>query len=101
MTTTTPTNNIVRSVSQEDEFGDPNVNYEILMAELRDRIINLQYDLNNIRDPEVLGFASNLYLKLKNNYFKLMTDSMNLQHDLIIEQTLDHIQHKLGEVKNE
>ena len=80
-----------RQTNEEDEFDDPNWNYAILMAELKGRIVDLQYDLNNIRDPEVLGFANSLYLKLKKDYFALMVNSMDLEHDIRVERALDNL----------
>ncbi len=80
-----------RQVSEDDEFNDPNWNYAILMTELKDRIVDLQYDLNNIRDPEVLGLAHSIYIKLKKDYFDLMVQSMNLEHDIRIERSLENM----------
>lgn len=90
-----------RSFSEEDEFEDPNWNYAILLTELKERIKDLQYDLNNIKDPEVLGFAASLYIKLKRDYFNLLVQSMNLEHDIRIEQSLKVIENILGDDKNE
>lgn len=98
MTSTIPNN---QSFSEDDEFSDPNWNYAILLAELRERIVNLQYDINNIKDPEVLGFATELYTKLKNNYFDLMVASMDLEHDIRIERILQSIEDNLGGHENE
>lgn len=90
-----------KSFTQEEEFEDPNWNYAILLTEQKERIINLQYDMNNIRDPELLGFATKLYTDLKNNYFNLLVISMNLEHDIRMEQTFSSIEKDLGGAQDE
>lgn len=82
--------------TEEDEFSDPNWNYAILLTELKERIVDLQYDINNIRDPELLGVATKLYTDLKNNYFNLLVVSMNLEHDIRMERTFTSIEKDLG-----
>ena len=101
MTTTIPNKNIVKSFSETEEFEDPNLNYKILLAEMRERIVDLQYDLNNIKDPEVYGFAVKLYIQLKNRYFDLMVQAMHIEHNIVSEQALSVIAQSLGGEENE
>ena len=63
----------------DDEFINPNRNYETLMAELRDRIEKLRLDTIHINDPELKGIAEKLYTDLRIRYFKLMRDDLTLQ----------------------
>lgn len=63
----------------DDEFINPNRNYETLMAELRDRIEKLRLDTIHINDPELKGIAEKLYTDLRIKYFKLMRDDLTLQ----------------------
>lgn len=63
----------------DDEFINPNRNYETLMVELRDRIEKLRLDTIHINDPELKGIAEKLYTDLRIKYFKLMRDDLTLQ----------------------
>lgn len=63
----------------DDEFINPNRNFETLMAELRDRIEKLRLDTIHINDPELKGIAEKLYTDLRIKYFKLMRDDLTLQ----------------------
>lgn len=58
----------------DDEFKDPDTNYFVLMEELKARLINIQLDLQNIRDPEIKGIAQKIYSDLKIEYFRLYKD---------------------------
>ena len=58
----------------EEEFQNPDTNYFVLMEELKTRLINIQLDLQNIRDPEVKGIAQKIYSDLKMEYFRLYKD---------------------------
>lgn len=58
----------------EEEFQNPDTNYFVLMEELKTRLINIQLDLQNIRDPEVKGIAQKIYSDLKIEYFRLYKD---------------------------
>ncbi len=63
----------------DEEFINPNRNFEVLMMELRDRIEKIRLDIIHINDPELKGIAENLYIDLKIKYFKLMRDDLHLQ----------------------
>lgn len=76
-------------ISQDEEFLDPNVNYRILMAELRERIVKLQHDINNIQDEVILGLAQKEYTDLKIRYFKLLRDDLFLQTKFVTQGILE------------
>lgn len=65
---------MVRLMMPDDEFKDPDTNYFVLMEELKARLINIQLDLQNIRDPEIKGIAQKIYSDLKIEYFRLYKD---------------------------
>ena len=65
---------MVRLMMPEEEFQNPDTNYFVLMEELKTRLINIQLDLQNIRDPEVKGIAQKIYSDLKMEYFRLYKD---------------------------
>lgn len=58
----------------DEEFDHPDTNYYILMEELKNKIKNIQLDLQSIRDPELKGFAEKRYSDLKIEYFRLLKD---------------------------
>lgn len=63
----------------DEEFVNPNRNFETLMMELRDRIEKIRLDMIHINDTEVKGFAEKKYFELRVQYFKLMRDDLQLQ----------------------
>lgn len=63
----------------DEEFTNPNTNFETLMMELRDRIEKLRLDTIHINDKELKGIAEKMYTDLRIKYFKLMRDDLTLQ----------------------
>lgn len=63
----------------DEEFINPNRNFETLMMEMRDRIEKLRLDTIHINDAELKGVAENMYTDLRIKYFKLMRDDLKLQ----------------------
>lgn len=63
----------------DEEFTNPNRNFDTLMIELRDRIEKLRLDTIHVNDPELKGIAEKLYIDLRIKYFKLMRDDLTLQ----------------------
>lgn len=63
----------------DEEFLNPNTNFNTLMMELRNRIENIRLDTIHINDPELKGVAEKLYTELRLEYFKLMRDDLELQ----------------------
>lgn len=61
------------------EFMDPNRNFLIVMAELRQRIQRLQLDILHITDEELKGFAMKIYTELRLEYFDMMYKDLRLQ----------------------
>lgn len=102
MTSTIPNNNQdnedpfdISRIPMDQEFINPNVNYRILIIELRERIMNLQHDRNAIKDPELRGYAEKLYFNLKQEYFNLLSKDLSLQHQMIVEEGLSYISHSI------
>ena len=62
-----------------EEFTNPNRNFDILMMELQNRIEKLRLDTIHCNDAEIKGLAEEKYTKLRIEYFKLMRDDLNLQ----------------------
>jgi len=89
MTTTTPNKFQQQPIDFSEEFTNPNVNYAILLTELKQQIETLQTDMANIQDPSVLGFAQKLYREIKIEYFNLLKSDLDMQHDLRMENILD------------
>lgn len=71
---------ITQRIDLEEEFFNPNVNYEVLMGNLRNKILMLEEDINNIKDPEVKGFAENKMIELRKEYFNFLKIDLELQH---------------------
>lgn len=63
----------------DEEFTNPNTNFETLMMELRDRVEKLRLDTIHINDKELKGIAEKMYTDLRIKYFKLMRDDLTLQ----------------------
>ena len=70
----------MQRIDIEKEFLDPNLNYEILLRKLRSRIINLEYDVKEIKDPIVKGFAEKELIKMRETYFGYLKTDLELQH---------------------
>jgi tyrosine-protein phosphatase YwqE len=81
----------MESVSPNEEFLDPNMNYRILLTELRERLQNLQHDIEAIQDQEVKGLATQIYTDLKIQYFKLLRDDLYLQEKFSTQQIYEDI----------
>ena len=62
----------------DEEFDNPDVNYYVLSQELKQRIQNIQLDMQSIRDPELRGCAEKLYTELKAEFFRLSKDYIAL-----------------------
>lgn len=71
---------ITQRINPEEEFSNPNVNYDVLMKRLSGRIIDLESDMLNISDPVVKGFALQELISLRQKYFDYLKVDMELQH---------------------
>ena len=71
---------IIEKITNDDEFFDPNINYEVLMSKIKSRIIILEEDLKNVKDPEMKGIISNKILELRESYFDYLKVDFELQH---------------------
>lgn len=82
---------MVNQMMPEEEFMNPDTNYMILMEELRARIMNIQLDMQSIRDPEIKGFAEKKYTKLKIEYFRLLKDYTSF---VLLSGDLDRVENE-------
>ena len=71
---------ITQRIEPTEEFYNPNINYDVLMSKLRSRIINIEEDVKNIKDPIVKGFAEQELISLREKYFDYMKTDLELQH---------------------
>ena len=78
------------TITAEEEFLDPNINYRVLLAEVREELETLQQDLQNIQNPQLKGYAKKMYIDLKIKYFKLLRDDLTLQVRYSNQQILEN-----------
>lgn len=71
---------ITQEIEIAEEFSNPNVNYNVLMSELRTRINNLEKDLKSVKDPVVKGFVQDELIKVREKYFGYLKIDIELQH---------------------
>lgn len=71
---------ITQRIDPTEEFANPNVNYDVLMRKLSNRIVNLEADISAISDPIVKGFALKELMSLREKYFDYLKIDMELQH---------------------
>lgn len=86
----------MESFSNDEEFLNPNLNYQILLAELRERIEKIQKDMLVIQDHEVMGAAQQIYTELKVEYFRLMRDDLDLQHKFSTQDIIGSIERNIN-----
>lgn len=86
----------MESFSNDEEFLNPNLNYQILLAELRERIEKIQKDMLVIQDHEVMGAAQQIYTELKLEYFRLMRDDLDLQHKFSTQDIIGSIERNIN-----
>ena len=75
---------ITQKIEIEEEFSDPNINYNVLMSKLRTRINTLENDFNNVDDSIVKGFIQKELFKLRKEYFGYLKIDIELQHMMLI-----------------
>ena len=71
---------ITQKIEIEEEFSDPNVNYNVLMSKLRTRINTLENDFKSVDDSIVKGFIQKELFKLRKEYFGYLKIDIELQH---------------------
>ena len=71
---------ITQRIDENEEFYNPNLNYDILMNKLRKRILDLEEDTKNIKDPIVRGYAFQELISLREEYFNYLKIDLELQH---------------------
>ena len=68
-------------ITPDEEFLNPEINYKVLLSELRQKLERLQKDMQIIEDPTVFGFAEKLYLHYKEKYFSILVYDLDMQHE--------------------
>lgn len=71
---------ITQKIEENEEFYNPNINYDILMSKLKTRIVALEEDIGNIKDPILKGYALKTLIELREKYFDYMKIDLELQH---------------------
>lgn len=71
---------ITKRIDPAEEFTNPNVNFDVLMKRISNRIIDLEADFNNVEDAVVKGFILNEIISLREKYFDYLKVDMDLQH---------------------
>lgn len=71
---------ITQRIEPSEEFENPNVNYQILMNKLSNRILLLEEDLKNAQDLIVKGFIEQELLDARREYFNYLKTDLELQH---------------------
>lgn len=69
----------MRENPYDEEFINPNRNFDTLMMELSDRIQKLRLDTIHVNDIELKGIAEQMYTDLRIKYFNLMAKDLELQ----------------------
>ena len=64
---------ITRRIDPAEEFTNPNVNFDVLMKKISNRIITLEEDFNNVEDPVVKGFILQEIILLREKYFDYLS----------------------------
>ena len=73
-------NMITQRIDDEEEFLNPNINYDVLMSKLRNRILDLEEDVRNIKDPIIKGYAFRDLIETREKYFDYLKIDLELQH---------------------
>lgn len=71
---------ITQKIDPDEEFINPNLNYQVLMGKMRVRILNLEDDIKIIKDPVLKGYAVNELISLRKEYFGFLKTDLELQH---------------------
>lgn len=71
---------ITQRIDPIEEFQDPNINYSVLMSRLSKRIIDLEEDFQNTKDPIVKGFIFKEILETRKEFFDYLKVDLELQH---------------------
>lgn len=73
-------NMITQRIDDEEEFLNPNINYDVLMSKLKNRILDLEEDVKNIKDPIIRGYALKDLVETRERYFDYLKIDLELQH---------------------
>ena len=81
----------MNTITPDEEFYDININFTVLLSELKQQIQLLQEDLLAIQNPQLRGMAQDLYVKLKIQYFDLLKDDLRLQHKMTMQDVAENV----------
>lgn len=62
----------------DEEFDNADINFYIILTELKNDIKRILNDIQNIKDPEILAYAKKLYFQKRLIFFKLQKDDLEL-----------------------
>lgn len=71
---------ITQKIDVEEEFSNPNINYNVLMNKLKTRINHLEEDIKSVKDPIVKGFIQKELIESREKYFGYLKTDIELQH---------------------
>lgn len=71
---------ITQKIDANEEFYNPNLNYEVLMKKMQKRIETLELDITQIKDTAVKAFAEKELMALRQTYFDYLKTDLELQH---------------------
>lgn len=86
---------ITERIDPDEEFYNPNINYDVLMSKLRNRIIDLEADSLVVSDVKVKAFIQDELISLRKEYFNYLKIDLELQHLVLSNPEI------YGEEKNE
>lgn len=71
---------ITQKIQNDEEFFNPNINYQVLMSVIKKRILVLEDDIKNIKDSKIRGMAEKEMFELRKQYFDYLKVDFELQH---------------------
>lgn len=73
---------ITQKIDNEEEFMDPNLNYDVLMTQMKNRIQILELDYQNVEDHYIKGVIKKEIISLRKEYFDYLKVDFDLQHTI-------------------
>lgn len=73
---------ITQKIDNEEEFLDPNVNYSVLMNQIKNRIQTLELDYQSVKDPYIKGIIKKEIISLRKEFFDYLKVDFDLQHTI-------------------
>ena len=73
---------ITQKIDNEEEFLDPNINYSVLMNQIKNRIQTLELDYQNVEDHYIKGIIKKEIISLRKEFFDYLKVDFDLQHTI-------------------